>query len=167
MVPFAEEVRDVGRERREHFEPFVATCIGFDEVAIVFKTLQIEGAQPFDQARVDQRRFLFPQIDSSVGADHRRNPSVIVIGEGKFGLFHRVSRTSASGIVGSDAHAAASMFGGMMASSLMRPIIRSSIASMPRTKDLTESVATSGIGLIASIAWLRISETASTSSPMS
>src|SRR5208282_5793531 len=141
-------------------------CIGFDEVAIVFKTLQIEGAQPFDQARVDQRRFLFPQADSSVGADHRRNPSVIVIGEGKFGLFDRVSRTSASGIVGSDAHAAASMFGGMMASSLMRPIIRSSMASMP-PKDFTESVATSGIGLIASIAWLRISETASTSSPMS
>ncbi len=34
-----------------------------------------------------------------------------------------------------------------MASSLMRPIIRSSMASMPRTKDLTKSVATSGIGL--------------------
>jgi hypothetical protein len=42
----------------EHFHRFVATCIGFDEVTIVFKTLQVEGAQPFDQAQIDERRFL-------------------------------------------------------------------------------------------------------------
>ena len=48
---------------------------------------------------------------------------------------------------------------------MIRPIMRPSMASMPRTKDLTESVATSGIGWIASAAWLRISETASTSRP--
>ena len=50
MMRLAEKARDVGRQRRQHFEPFARAVLRTDQIAIVAKILEIERAQPLDEA---------------------------------------------------------------------------------------------------------------------
>ena len=165
MVRLAEEAGDVGGQRRQHLEPLVRALRRPDEIAIVAEALEIERAQPLDQARIDQRRLGLGQIDAGVGVQHRRDVAGsrgrVISNSPSIRAIRRRARRRTLAFTRPPPSRA-----DMTLSSSMRPIMRPSIASMPRTKDLTKSLATSGVGWMFSVGSVRMSETASTSRPM-
>ena len=53
MVRFAEEARDVGRERRQHLLALVHAFSILNERTVVAEALQTQGPQPLGQTRID------------------------------------------------------------------------------------------------------------------
>jgi hypothetical protein len=83
VVRLAEEAGDVGRQGRQHRLAFVDPLLPLDERAVVPEAGHAQQAQPFGQARVDQRRLGVGQVDARVAVKHRGDRAEVLGREGE------------------------------------------------------------------------------------
>ena len=135
VMRLAEEARDVGRQRREHLQPLVRAVGAADEIAIIAEVSRSERAQPLGQARIDELRLRLPsdrcRRRRGSAPRSRRKSSRLSANSPNCAIRRRRRRRRVR-------HAAASISRRQDVSSTIRPIMRPSTASMPRTKDLTQ-----------------------------
>ena len=122
----------------KHLQALVRALGRADEVAIVAKAVEVQLAQSLDEPRIDQVRLRFVQIDAGVGVEHRRDLAEIAVRHLELAGDQRFARAWLGDGRPLTCHAAFSNCADMRLSSSMRPIMRPSIASTPRTNELDD-----------------------------
>src|ERR1700677_1623610 len=166
VMAFAEKPRDVGRQRGQHFLALRLTPRSRHQLAILTKIREAEDAQALGEARVNQRRLRFLQIDAGVAIDHLGDPTKVVDPHHELAGNDLRGIASLRRVLRDDGHAASPTTFGIRLSKAIRLTKRSSIVITPRTNDLAISEPIAGVGCTLSAGWAVMSETASTSSPI-
>src|SRR5208282_4568609 len=166
MMRLTKKTCDIGGQGGKHFLAFVEAIARGDQPAILTKIREPQRAQTLSQPRIDKRRLGLRQMNSSVFMNHSRDLVEIALRQQEL-TGYKPAAFSVRTIGGENAaHAASCSQTGSTWSSAIKLIMRWSTARTPRTKVFAISEATSGVGWTRSSVTVRMSDTASTRSPM-